>query len=51
MNDCFIFGISNPILLFVQILDYYKQVNVIVSSFYDVRSTRMPFCIVNLERF
>ena len=40
--------ISNPISLFVRILDYHKQVNVIVSSFYNMRGTRMTLCIVNL---
>ena len=48
MNDCFLFGIFNPIPLFVRILVYYKQVNVKVSLFYNVRSTRMTLCIVNL---
>ena len=48
MNDCFLFGISNPILFFVQILDYYKQVNVIGFSFHNVRSTRVTLCIVNV---
>ena len=38
MDDCFPFGFSNPISLFVSILYYYKQVNVIVSLFYNVRS-------------